>query len=112
MGEGDSTKVPGSDPSNWETIYSKFSSVFEKTGTPPPRIIEYKIHLVLDSVPPAKRCYRMSPVELAEVRKQLDKYLSKGWIIPSTSPYRVLILFAGMEDGTLRMYIDYRALNQ
>ena len=35
----------------------------------------------------------MSPVELAEVRKQLDEYLSKGWIRPSTSPYGAPILF-------------------
>ena len=54
----------------------------------------------------------MSLVELAEVRKQLDEYLSKGWIRPSTSPYGASILFSRKKDGTLRMCIDFRALNQ
>ena len=54
----------------------------------------------------------MSPAELAKVRKQLDEYLSKSWIRPSTSAYVASILFAREKDGTSRMCIDYRALNQ
>ena len=49
---------------------------------------------------------------LAEVRKQLDEYLSKGWIRPSTCPYGTPILLARKKDGTLRICISYRALNQ
>ena len=54
----------------------------------------------------------MSPSELAEVRRQLDEYLSKGWIRPSTSPFGAPILFVRKKDNTLRMCIDYRALNR
>ena len=54
----------------------------------------------------------MSPVELAEVRKQLDEYLSKGWIRSRTFPYGGPILFAKKRYGTSRICIDYRALNQ
>ena len=53
----------------------------------------------------------MSPTELAEVRHQLDNYLQKGWIRPSTSPYGAPILFVRKKDGSLRMCIDYRTLN-
>ena len=53
--EGDSTKVPGTDPLRLELIYSKFSDVFEKPGTSPERIIKHKIDLLPDSVLPAKR---------------------------------------------------------
>ena len=49
----------------------------------------------------------MSSVELAEVIKQLDEYLSKGWIRPSTSPYGAPIIFTRLKDQTLRMCIDY-----
>ena len=52
----------------------------------------------------------MSPAELAEVRRQLDDYLAKGFIQPSTSPYGAPILFARKKDGTLRMCVDYRSL--
>ena len=51
-------------------------------------------------------------MEVAEVRKQLDKYLSKGWIGPSSSLYGAPFFIVGKKDGTLRMCIYYRALNQ
>ena len=54
----------------------------------------------------------MSPAELAEVRCQLDDYLAKGFIQPSTSPYGAPILFAQKKDGTLQMCVDYRSLNK
>ena len=54
----------------------------------------------------------MIPVELDEVRKQLDNYLSKGCIRPSTSFYGAPILFARENGSTLRMCIHYMALNQ
>ena len=54
----------------------------------------------------------MSPAELAEVRRQLDDYLAKGFIQPSTSPYGVPILFTRKKDGTLRMCVDYTSLNK
>lgn len=54
----------------------------------------------------------MSQPELAEVRKQLDDMLSKGWIRPSASPYGHPILFVRKKDGSLRMCVDYRLLNR
>ena len=45
------------------------------------------------------------------MRKQLDTYLEKGWIRPSSSPYGAPILFACKKDGSLRMCVDFRALN-
>ena len=53
----------------------------------------------------------MSPAELAEVEKQLKWYFDRGWIRPSTSPFGAPILFAKKADGTLRMCLDYRSLN-
>ena len=105
----DSTKVPGTDLSHWKLIWSEFSDIFKPPSTLPYRAIKHKISLLLDSVPPAKRQYRIS---LAEIRKQLDEFLSKGWIKPTTSPYGAPILFSRKKDGNLRMCIDYRALNK
>ena len=42
----------------------------------------------------------------------LNKYLSKGWVCPSISPYGAPILFVCKKDGGLHMYIDYWALNK
>ena len=51
-------------------------------------------------------------MEIAEVKRQIEELLQKGWIEDSQSPYGASILFVGKKDGSLRMCIDYRALNQ
>ena len=55
--------------------------------------------------------HRMAPVELQELKVQLQELLDKGLIRPSTSPLSSLILFAKKKDKTLRLCIDYRQLN-
>ena len=72
------------------------------------------IELLLGSTPPSKWQYRMSPSELAKVYRQLDEYLSKGWVHPSTSLYGAPILFYA-QKGWRPLYVyrlDYWALNK
>ncbi|KAJ9512229.1 hypothetical protein QJQ45_012793 [Haematococcus lacustris] len=64
------------------------------------------------AVAPYKRMYKLSPREEAEVKKQVAELLAKGLIEPSNSPYGAPILFVQKKDGSLRMSIDYRALNK
>ena len=99
-------------PSRWDMLCDQFPQLFAEPGTPPERDVKHAVDILPDSKPPAQRTYRMSPAELAEVRRQLDKYLEKGWVRPSTSPYGAPILFVRKKDGTLRMCVDYRALNK
>ena len=70
-----------------------------------------RIHIKEGTTPPRQRLYRMSPAELDELKKQLNLYLEKGWIRPSTSEFAAPILFARKADGSLRLCVDYRALN-
>ncbi|RVW15622.1 Retrovirus-related Pol polyprotein from transposon 17.6 [Vitis vinifera] len=56
--------------------------------------------------------YRMVPLELKELKTQLDELLGKGFIRPSTSPWGAPVLFVKKKDGTLRLCIDYRKLNR
>ena len=44
--------------------------------------------------------------------KQLNDLLEKGFIVPSTSAFGAPVLFVKKKDGTVRMCIDYRALNK
>jgi hypothetical protein len=53
----------------------------------------------------------MPPVELAELKKQLQELLDKGFIRPSTSPWGYPALFVKKKDESLRLCIDYCPLN-
>jgi hypothetical protein len=55
-------------------------------GMPPDRDIEFAIELQPGTAPISKRPYRCPPTELAELKKQLQELLDKGFIRPSTSP--------------------------
>ena len=56
--------------------------------------------------------HRMAPVELQELRVQIQELLDKGFIRPSSSPWGTLVLFAKKKNKTLRLCIDYRQLNR
>ena len=52
----------------------------------------------------------MAPLELAELKKQLDESLQKGFT-PSSSPWACPVLFVKKKNGTDRMVVDYRPIN-
>jgi len=54
----------------------------------------------------------MALVELAEVKKQIQDQLSKGFIRPSTSPWGAPVLLIKKKDETHRLCVDYRELNK
>ena len=56
--------------------------------------------------------HKMVPVELQELKVQLQELLDKGFIRPSTSPWGAPILFAKKKDKTLRLCIEYKQLNR
>ncbi len=60
---------------------------------PPRRPVDHQIELMPGAVPLAKAPYRMAPLELAELRKQLDELLEAGLIQPSKAPFGAPVLF-------------------
>jgi hypothetical protein len=79
-------------------------------GTPPKRAIEFKIELQLGTAPIAKAPYKMSLVELKELKIQLQGLLDKGYIHRSTPPWGYSALFME-KDKELCLCVDYRPLN-
>ncbi|KAE8720538.1 hypothetical protein F3Y22_tig00019093pilonHSYRG00019 [Hibiscus syriacus] len=79
---------------------------------PTKREMDHKIELVENAKTPAWASYRMAPPELEEMHRQLKDLLDAGYIRPSKSPYGAPVLFQKKHDGSLRMCIDYRALNK
>ena len=53
----------------------------------------------------------MDVKNLSELKKQIEELLAKGFIRPSSSPWGAPIIFVDKKDGTRRMCVDYRALN-
>jgi hypothetical protein len=80
-------------------------------GMPPDRDIEFAIELQPGTAPISKRPYRMPLAELAELKKQLQELLEKGFIRPSTSPWGCPAMFVKKKDESLRLCVDYRNLN-
>ncbi|CAI7787997.1 unnamed protein product, partial [Closterium sp. NIES-54] len=79
---------------------------------PPYRTHQHEIIKEPGSKPTFRAPYRLSPTELADMKKQIEYLLDKGLIRPSTSPYGAPVLFTPKPYGSLRMCIDYRALNK
>ena len=93
-------------------MIKEFPDVFstELLGMPPRREIELCVDLILQliSIPP----YRMTLMELWELKEQLQDLLDKGFICPSTSLWGAPMLFVKKNDGSMRLCVDYRQLNR
>ena len=90
-------------------VVCEYADVFpdELPGLPPQRVVEFGIELHPSTLPISMTPHRMAPVELQELRVQLQELLDKGFIRPSTSPWDALVLFAKKKDKTLQLCIDY-----
>lgn len=62
---------------------------------------------------PVQRAYSSIPKPLfAEVKEYIQDLIAKGWIVKSKSPYSAPVVCVRKKDGSLRLCIDYRLLNQ
>jgi hypothetical protein len=79
---------------------------------PPDLDIEFSIELLPGTAPTSKRPYRMDVKDLAELKKQIEELSNKRFIHPSSSPWGAPTLFVDKKDGSRRMCVDYRSLNE
>ena len=99
---------------DWRSqIRVRFGELFEKpTGVPPPAKDDFRIITDPLANPPYRQPYRQSLAERDEMERQIRNLLDHGWITESHSRFAAPIIFVKKSDGSLRMCVDYRALNK
>lgn len=78
---------------------------------PPERNITHKITVIPGSTPPHRPPYRLSAADKDELLKQLEELIKAEKVTPFGSPYGAPVIFVKKKDGTKRLCVDYRALN-
>jgi hypothetical protein len=94
-------------------VVRKFLDVFpdDLSRVAPERVIQFKIELQPGTAPIAKASCKMLPMELKELKIQLQGLHDKGYIHPSTSPLGCSALFVEKKDKELHLCVDYQPLN-
>src|SRR3954452_3025237 len=97
-----------------QDLLKEYQDIFpdDLPGLPPYRSVDHGIELVDGTEPPHRSIYALSQEELQILKKTLQELVDLGFIQPSKSPYGAPILFVKKKDRSLRMCVDYRALNK
>jgi len=96
-----------------ELLVKEYKGIFG--GEPPLEPcpgFEHKIDLLPDAKPFYRTPYRISAVERASVKKDLDKLLERNVIESTTSAWGSPMLLVRKKSGGVRIVIDYRELNK
>lgn len=76
-------------------------------------ITSLEMSITLKDNNPVQKSYASIPKPLyKEVKEYIEDLLARGWIVKSKSPYSAPVICVRKKDGTLRLCIDYRLLNQ
>jgi hypothetical protein len=70
------------------------------------------IELKSGTAPIYKTLFRMTTLELVELKEHIKELLEKGFIWPSSSLWGAPVIFVSKKDSTQRLCVDYHALNE
>ncbi|QRW20625.1 Retrotransposable element Tf2 protein [Rhizoctonia solani] len=94
--------------------YHEFAKVFGKEEfkvLPPHREYDISIDLVPDAKLSPGPIYSMTNAESKALKQHIDEELATGKICPSTLSASAPVMFVKKADGSLRLVVDYRKLN-
>ena len=97
-----------------QSVNGKWQPVFQDLPAelPPERSVFHTIPFKSDEPPPSRKMYRMSRDEMQECERQITILLQKGFIQKSNNEYGSPVIFVAKKDGSMRMCVDYRAVNK
>ena len=101
-------------PADLHVLLDKHHKVFSDIppSIPPDRGFEHIIELEEGVQAVITNPYRHPKVYKDEIEKTIKELLKLSHIHPSSSPFASFVVLVKKKDGTLRMCIDYRALNK
>jgi hypothetical protein len=82
------------------------------SGVPPDTGFEHIIELEGEAKSIITTPYKHPKKYKDEIEKAIKELLDMGYIKPSTSPFASSVVLVKKKDGTMRMCIDFRALNK
>ena len=84
-------------------VVCEYEDIFpdKLSGLPLHRDVDFCIELHPGTPPISMIFHRMAPVELQELKVQLQELLDKGFIRPSTSPWGAPVLIMKKKEKTL-----------
>jgi hypothetical protein len=95
-------------------LLQEFKDVFPAEippGLPPLRGIEHQIDLTPGALLPNQAAYRSNPEGTKEIHRQVQELLDNGYVHESLCPCVVPVIFVPKKNGTWRMCVDCRAIN-
>jgi hypothetical protein len=101
-------------PSVVVDLLQEYEDVFPQetlARLPPIRGIEHQIDLILGATLPNRPPYRTNPEETKEIQTQVQELLDKCFVRESLSPCVVPVILVPKKDGSWRMCVDCRAIN-
>jgi hypothetical protein len=96
------------------SLLQEYEDVFPNdvpSGLPPIRGIEHQIDFVPGATIPNRPAYRSNPEETKELQRQVEELLAKGHVRERMSPCAVSVILVPKKDGTWRMCVDCRVIN-
>ena len=104
----------GTLPSDIVSLLQEFEDVLPEevpNGLPPIRGIEHQIDFIPGASIPNRPAYRTNPEDTKELHRQVGELLQKGYVRESMSHCAVPVLLVPKKDGSWRMCVDCRAVN-
>eukprot|EP00257_Ricinus_communis_P027859 XP_025015273.1 uncharacterized protein LOC112536688 [Ricinus communis] len=91
--------------------YGIHRTLIYRKGLPPFRGNEHAIDLIPGAPLPNKAAYRCNPEQAKELQRQVEELIEKGYVRESLSSCAVPALLMPKKEGTWRMCINSRAIN-
>jgi transposase InsO family protein len=105
-------EVSGREKLELEKILEDYSDCFSKSEFDLGRTALVKHQIETGNAAPIRQALRRQPITyLSEIDRQLDDMRKQGIVEPSASPWASNIVVVAKKDGSLRMCIDYRGVN-